>query len=78
VSYRLIIRLDALADIQEAAEWYDDQEHGLGADFSRTVLEAIGQPARKSPEQPSARSPPTRSLAPTAPVPLPDCLSNAG
>jgi len=41
VSYRLVIRLDALADIQEAAEWYDDQEHGLGADFSRTVLEAI-------------------------------------
>ncbi len=41
MTYRLVIRPDALADIEKAAEWYDDQEHGLGEDLARTVLEAI-------------------------------------
>ncbi|MBA3355583.1 MAG: type II toxin-antitoxin system RelE/ParE family toxin [Pyrinomonadaceae bacterium] len=41
MSYRQVIRLEALDDIEEAAEWYDAQEHGLGADFARTILEAI-------------------------------------
>ena len=41
MSYRLVIRPAALADIQEAAEWYDDQDQGLGKDFARAVFEAI-------------------------------------
>lgn len=41
MSYRLDIRPDALADIEEAAEWYEDQEPGMGADFARTILQAI-------------------------------------
>lgn len=35
------IRQDALADIEEAPEWYDAQQSGLGADFANTVLAAI-------------------------------------
>lgn len=41
MSYSLVIRPDALADIEAAAKWYEDQEPGLGAEFARTVLEAI-------------------------------------
>jgi toxin ParE1/3/4 len=41
VSYRLAIRQDALSDIEEAAEWYEKQEPGLGIDFAGTVLAAI-------------------------------------
>jgi plasmid stabilization system protein ParE len=41
VTYRLEIRPDALADIEAAAEWYEAREPDLGANFARTVLEAI-------------------------------------
>lgn len=41
MSYRLDIRPDALADIEFAASWYEEQEPGLGADFARTIREAI-------------------------------------
>lgn len=36
----LEIRPDALADIQKAARWYDEQQPGLGAEFVREVFEA--------------------------------------
>ncbi len=38
MTYRLEIREDALADIEEAARWYDEQEAGLGAEFAGEVL----------------------------------------
>jgi toxin ParE1/3/4 len=41
VSYRLEIREDALADIEAAAVWYEEQQSGLGADFTRRVRHAI-------------------------------------
>jgi len=41
VIYRLDIRPDALADIEEAAQWYEEKEPGLGVDFARIVLQAI-------------------------------------
>ena len=41
VRYRLEIRPDALADIEKAAEWYDERELGLGNEFARDVLHAI-------------------------------------
>ena len=41
MTYRLEIRPDALADIEEAARWYDEQQSGLGAEFAREVIEAI-------------------------------------
>lgn len=41
MKYRLDIRPDALADIEFAAQWYDDKEPGLGADFTRIILNAI-------------------------------------
>lgn len=41
MSFRLDIRPDALADIETAAEWYEEQQPGLGADFTRTVRHAI-------------------------------------
>lgn len=49
--YSLEIRPDALADILEAATWYEDREPGLGLDFARTIREVIG----KLPENPLAR-----------------------
>ncbi len=41
MSYQLDIRPDALADIEAAGVWYEEQQPGLGADFSRTVRRAI-------------------------------------
>ena len=41
MTYQLHIRSDALADIVDAAEWYEQQEKGLGADFANAVFEAI-------------------------------------
>jgi plasmid stabilization system protein ParE len=41
VIYRLQIRPDAFRDIESAAEWYEQQESGLGSDFALAVLEAI-------------------------------------
>ena len=41
MTYRLEIRPDALADIEEAARWYDEQQSGLGSEFAREVIEAI-------------------------------------
>ena len=38
---RLDIREDALADIEAAAIWYEEQQPGLGADFARAVRRAI-------------------------------------
>ena len=40
MTYSLEIRPDALADIQKAASWYDDQQPGLRAEFLRQVIEA--------------------------------------
>jgi toxin ParE1/3/4 len=42
VSYSLEIRPDALADIEEAATWYEEREPALGLEFVRTIREAIG------------------------------------
>jgi plasmid stabilization system protein ParE len=37
----LDIRPDALADIESAADWYEDKESGLGAAFVRMMCDAI-------------------------------------
>lgn len=41
MTYRLEIRPDALADIEEARRWHDEQQLGLGSEFAREVIEAI-------------------------------------
>jgi plasmid stabilization system protein ParE len=41
VTYRLEIQPDAITDIEEAAQWYEDREPGLGADFARSIFERI-------------------------------------
>jgi plasmid stabilization system protein ParE len=41
VTWQLAIHPDALADIETAAEWYEERQPGLGADFARTVRQAI-------------------------------------
>ncbi|MBE7502339.1 MAG: type II toxin-antitoxin system RelE/ParE family toxin [Verrucomicrobiales bacterium] len=41
MTYQLDIRPDALADIEAAGLWYDEQQPGLGADFCRTIRRAI-------------------------------------
>jgi len=48
VNYRLLIRPDALDDIEVSAKWYNDQEAGLGeilpAQFLK--LSTVYQPIR--------------------------------
>jgi plasmid stabilization system protein ParE len=41
VKYDLFIRPAAYADIDDAAEWYEERQPGLGIEFARTVIEAI-------------------------------------
>lgn len=41
MSYRLEIRPEALADIAEAASWYEERQAGLGERFTREVIAAI-------------------------------------
>lgn len=41
MSYRLEIRPGALADIEAAGDWYEQQQPGLGADFSRAIRQAL-------------------------------------
>jgi toxin ParE1/3/4 len=41
VNWRLDIRPAALADIEEAAAWYEERQPGLGADFVRAIRTAI-------------------------------------
>ena len=41
MSYNLEIRPDALADIAEAATWYEGREPRLGVEFVRAIREAI-------------------------------------
>ena len=41
VNYSLEIRPDALADIEDAAAWYEEHETGLGTEFVKTVFKSI-------------------------------------
>jgi plasmid stabilization system protein ParE len=41
VSYRVNIRPQALTDISEAADWYEEHQPGLGERFIREVIAAI-------------------------------------
>ena len=41
MSFRLDIREDALADIEDAADWYEERQQGLGAEFVRAVCLTI-------------------------------------
>jgi plasmid stabilization system protein ParE len=41
VSFRLEVLPAAIADITEAARWYEDQREGLGAEFALAVNETI-------------------------------------
>ena len=43
MTYSLEIRPDAVADIEEAARWYEAREPGLGSDFADAVLQAMGR-----------------------------------
>ena len=46
MTYRLEVRPDAVADIEQAADWYDRRESGLGIEFARGVLQAIDSLAK--------------------------------
>jgi len=41
MSRLLHIRPDALADIEQAADWYDEQQPGVGANFIQAVQKTI-------------------------------------
>ena len=41
MSYRLKARPEVLSDILEAADWYERQQLGLGADLVREIRQSI-------------------------------------
>jgi len=50
VSYELVVRSRAKADIRRAAKWYEKQQEGLGEDFVSEVDDAIRR-IEANPEQ---------------------------
>jgi len=77
VTYGLEIRPEAITDIEEAAQWYEDRELGLGADFSQTIFAGIESLRTRASDSPPARSPTQCPLDFGASISLPDCLSSA-
>jgi len=43
MSYRLIVRAEAEADITEAALWYEGREAGLGLELTAEIRGAVGR-----------------------------------
>lgn len=39
--YKIKIEPEALADIQEITDWYNEQQSGLGARFQKTAIQQI-------------------------------------
>jgi toxin ParE1/3/4 len=46
MSYSLLVRPEAEADLEEAARWYERQREGLGADFLLCVDEVLAKISR--------------------------------
>jgi plasmid stabilization system protein ParE len=46
VTYRLIIRPEADAEVDEAARWYEERRQGLGEEFLDTFLEVTANVKR--------------------------------
>lgn len=51
---RLFVRDEAAADIEAAAEWYNDRRAGLGGEFVRAVRAALAGVARHPQQFPVA------------------------
>ena len=52
---RLFVRDEAAADIEAAAEWYEERRSGLGGEFLRAVRAALAGVARQPLRFPAAR-----------------------
>lgn len=50
MTYDLVIRPEAEADISDAYRWYEDQREGLGADFLLCIEEAMDS-IKRNPRQ---------------------------
>src|SRR5205823_5030710 len=59
---RLSLRGEAEADIEAAAEWYEDQRAGLGLEFTRVVRAALATIERDPLLYPFARGEVRRAL----------------
>src|SRR5436305_1637292 len=59
---RLSLRGEAEADIEAAAQWYEDQRPGLGLEFTRAVRAALATIEREPLRYPSARGEVRRAL----------------
>ena len=58
---RLFVRDDAVADLDEAAEWYEARRPGLGGEFLRAVRALFASMAREPLQYPVARPPVRRA-----------------
>ena len=50
MTLRVVLRPEALAELEEARAWYEERDLGLGEEFYRCV-EAVVEGARRSPDQ---------------------------
>lgn len=58
---RLFVRDDAVADLEEATDWYEARRPGLGGEFLRAVRALFASVAREPGQYPIARSPVRRA-----------------
>jgi plasmid stabilization system protein ParE len=59
---RLFLRDEAQADIEAAAQWYEERRLGLGFEFTRVVRAALAMIERDPVRFPSARAEVRRAL----------------
>jgi plasmid stabilization system protein ParE len=57
VSFRIQIREEGLADMDEAAAWYEEQQAGLGSDFVRAIRTAVNSLPANPPDPSTSQSP---------------------
>lgn len=65
--HRIVVRVEAEADMREAARWYDGEVPGLGAQFLDAVSRAIESIAESPLRYPSVEGDTRRALMPRFP-----------
>jgi plasmid stabilization system protein ParE len=43
MSWRVVVRPEVAADIEDAADWYDEQQEGLGSELCEEIIEVLAR-----------------------------------
>ena len=62
MTFKVIVRKAAAADMQDAAQWYEHQNQGLGSEYLRAVENSIAAISRNPQQYPAVYENVRRSL----------------